>query len=81
MSSPDNNDYDQTVDARGLPCPLPLLKTKQALKGMAAGQTLKVLATDRGALRDIPAFAELAGHTLVRQCQREDDLIFYLLKT
>lgn len=57
----------EILDAQGLPCPLPLLRTKQRLKQMAVGQHLKVLATDEGAWRDIPVFCELAGHRVLER--------------
>jgi tRNA 2-thiouridine synthesizing protein A len=52
----------QTVDARGLKCPLPLVKTKLALEKAAPGQTVRVLATDPEAPIDLAAWAEGAGH-------------------
>ena len=45
-------EFDQELDARGLNCPLPILKAKKSLTGMAAGQVLKIIATDPGAVRD-----------------------------
>ncbi|MCL6270249.1 sulfurtransferase TusA family protein [Sansalvadorimonas sp. 2012CJ34-2] len=53
------------LDARGLDCPMPLLKAKQALNGMEPREVLKVLATDPGSVRDFASFAELAGHELL----------------
>ncbi|TBV02604.1 sulfurtransferase TusA family protein [Phytopseudomonas dryadis] len=55
------------VDARGLNCPLPLLKAKMALNGLASGEVLKVLATDAGSQRDLRTFARLAGHALLHE--------------
>ncbi len=55
---------DQTLDARELRCPLPLLRAKQALRNMSPGQRLEVLATDSGSVRDFQSFASLSGHTL-----------------
>ncbi|HWR79074.1 MAG TPA: sulfurtransferase TusA family protein [Pseudomonas sp.] len=59
-------DYPCTaeLDARGLSCPLPLLKAKLELNRLASGAVLKVLATDAGSQRDFRAFARLAGHSL-----------------
>lgn len=54
-----------TLDARGLKCPMPLLKAKQALNGMAAGQELVIEATDPGSVRDFEAFTRQSGHELV----------------
>ena len=55
----------QTLDARGLHCPLPLLRTKLKLAGMSAGEQLEVLASDAGAWGDIPAYLALSDHALV----------------
>ena len=60
-------DIAKEVDARGLNCPLPILKAKKALADMASGQLLKVLATDSGSLRDFQAFAKQTGNELVEQ--------------
>ncbi len=58
---------DQELDARGLNCPLPILKAKKALTGMQSGQLLKVISTDQGSLRDFAAFAKQTGNTLLDQ--------------
>ncbi len=60
-------DADQHLDARGLNCPLPLLKTRQALRHLAPGQTLEVVASDAGSVRDIPEYIRQSSHQLVRQ--------------
>lgn len=54
-----------SLDAKGLDCPLPLLKAKQALNKMSAGEVLEVLATDIGSKRDFAVFAEQSGHQLL----------------
>ncbi|MDZ7923689.1 MAG: sulfurtransferase TusA family protein [Marinagarivorans sp.] len=53
------------VDARGLSCPMPLLKAKLALNGCERGEHIRVLATDAGSVRDFHSFAELSAHSLV----------------
>ena len=58
---------DKELDARGLNCPLPSLKAKKALADMLSGQTLKVIATDAGSVRDFQAFAKQTGNVLVQQ--------------
>jgi TusA-related sulfurtransferase len=58
---------DRELDARGLNCPLPILKAKKALAEMTSGQTLKVIATDTGSVRDFQAFAKQTGNELVEQ--------------
>ncbi len=56
---------DKLLDTQGLACPLPILKTKKALRDMAAGHTLEVLATDPGSALDFEAFCKATGHTLL----------------
>ncbi len=58
---------DREVDARGLNCPLPILKAKKALAEMVSGQVLKVIATDAGSVRDFQAFAKQTGNELLHQ--------------
>ncbi len=58
---------DKELDARGLNCPLPILKAKKALADMQSGQTLRVAATDAGSVRDFQAFAKQTGNELVEQ--------------
>ena len=69
---------DREVDARGLNCPLPILKAKKALADMASGQLLKVLATDSGSLRDFQAFAKQTGNELVEQQTVGEEFIHVL---
>lgn len=61
----------QQLDTRGLNCPLPLLKAKQALRAMAKGECLRVLATDAGSWRDFRAYAELSGQLLLVAAEHE----------
>lgn len=58
---------DQQVDARGLNCPMPIVKTAQAVKAMASGQTLEVLATDPGSVKDFAAWAKTTGNPIIEQ--------------
>ena len=58
---------DKELDARGLNCPLPILKAKKALSDMQSGQLLRVLATDAGSVRDFQAFAKQTGNELLEQ--------------
>jgi tRNA 2-thiouridine synthesizing protein A len=60
-------DIDKELDARGLNCPLPILKAKKALTELSTGQLLKVIATDSGSVRDFQAFAKQTGNALVDQ--------------
>ncbi len=72
--------YDVLLQVHGLRCPMPLLKTKQALSSMNSGQVLRVEATDAGSWRDIPAFVDLTTHQLLTQDQKDEHYIFYILK-
>ena len=69
---------DKELDARGLNCPLPILKAKKALADMTSGQTLKVIATDLGSVRDFQAFAKQTGNELVAQDTVGTDFISVL---
>jgi len=57
----------QTVDAKGLSCPMPIVKTAQAIKGLVTGQLLEVLATDPGSVKDFAAWSKTTGNALVEQ--------------
>lgn len=70
---------DQTLDAKGLNCPLPILKAKKALSAMAPGATLEVLATDPGAVKDFQAFSRTTGHELV-ESTTEGNVFRFVLK-
>ncbi len=72
--------YDVLLQVHGLRCPMPLLKTKQALSSMNSRQVLKVESTDAGSWRDIPAFVDLTSHQLLNQEQNDELYIFYILK-
>ncbi len=71
-------DIDKEVDARGLNCPLPILKAKKALADMQSGQTLRVVSTDAGSLRDFQAFAKQTGNELLDQQTVAEDFIHVL---
>ena len=66
---------DDHLDVCGLSCPLPLLKAKQALNRLAAGQVLSVVCTDPGSVRDFQVFSDQSGHSLLSS--REDDGKYY----
>ncbi len=68
------------LDATGLDCPMPLLKAKRALNGMACGERLRVLATDRGSVRDFRVFAEQSGHRLLSTEESTDGVYVHLLE-
>ncbi len=66
------------LDTRGLNCPLPILKAKKALADMVSGETLRVLSTDPGSMRDFQAFARQTGNELVEQTTQGADFIHLL---
>jgi tRNA 2-thiouridine synthesizing protein A len=70
---------DREVDARGLNCPLPILRTKKALNDMKSGQVLRILATDPASLRDFEAFAKQTGHELLQHAE-QDGVFSFLLR-
>ena len=70
---------DREVDARGLNCPLPILRTKKALNDMLSGQVLRVLATDPGSVRDFEAFAKQTGNRLLQHAE-QDGVFSFLVK-
>ena len=67
----------QTLDTKGKNCPLPILKAKKALGGLATGDTLEVLATDPGSVKDFEAFCRQTGNELLES--NEDSGIFSFL--
>jgi tRNA 2-thiouridine synthesizing protein A len=70
---------DQTLDAKGLNCPLPILKAKKSLKTLSAGQTLEILATDPGSVADFEAFCRTTGHELVEH-SIDDNIYRFIIK-
>ncbi|PIE07452.1 MAG: SirA family protein [Rhodobacterales bacterium] len=67
---------DKTLDAKGLNCPLPILKTKKMIKSMSSGQVLQVMATDPGSIADMTAFCNQTGNELVSQSNEGDVYTF-----
>jgi len=72
--------FDRELDARGLSCPLPILRTKKSLNDMTSGQVLRVLATDPNAVRDFRAFSRQTGHELLASNAEAGEFIFLLRK-
>ena len=71
---------DKELDARGLNCPLPILRTKQSLAGMVSGQILRIVATDPGSVIDFQVFAEQTGNELLSLSEVGKEFIFLLKK-
>ena len=72
--------FDRELDARGLNCPLPILRTKKLLNNMVSGQVIKVLATDPGSVRDFEAFSRQTGNELLASEAAGGEFVFYLRK-
>ncbi|KPL27250.1 MAG: hypothetical protein AMJ72_09830 [Acidithiobacillales bacterium SM1_46] len=71
---------DKELDARGLNCPLPILRAKKTLNEMTAGQTLKIIATDPGSVKDFAAFAKQTGNELLESNEAAGEYTFLLKK-
>ncbi len=72
--------FDRELDARGLNCPLPILRTKKSLNDMSSGQVLKVLATDPGSVRDFQAFSKQTGNQLLSSTETGSVFLFFMRK-
>jgi tRNA 2-thiouridine synthesizing protein A len=70
--------FDKELDARGLNCPLPILRAKKALNDMTSGQVLKIVATDPGSVKDFQAFSKQTGNDLLEQAEAEKEFVFFL---
>lgn len=70
--------FDKDLDARGLNCPLPILRAKKALTEMQSGQVLRIVSTDLGSVKDFQAFAKQTGHELLSQSEGGGEYTFFL---
>lgn len=75
------SNFDQELDARGLNCPLPILRAKKTLNAMTGGQILKIMATDPGSVKDFEAFAKQTGNELLDSSEVEGEFHFTLRKS
>lgn len=73
-------DFDRELDARGLNCPLPILRTKKSLNDMHSGQVLRIVATDPGSVRDFQAFSKQTGNQLLASTENRGEFVFFLRK-
>lgn len=71
-------EFHKDVDARGLKCPLPILKAKKALNDMQTGDVLRVMATDPGSVRDFNAFARQTGNALLAHEEKDMEFTFFI---
>lgn len=70
--------FDKELDARGLNCPLPILRAKKSLAEMTSGQVLRILATDPGSVKDFQAFAKQTGNELLSSAENNKEFEFYI---
>jgi len=70
--------FDRELDARGLNCPLPILRAKKALGEMQSGQVLRIIATDPGSVKDFAAFAKQTGNELLSSAENNKEFEFYI---
>ena len=80
MSAETEIRFDRELDARGLNCPLPILRTKKSLNDMTSGQVLKIVATDPGSVRDFQAFSKQTGNELLLSNESEGEYLFMMRK-
>ncbi|MDA7841375.1 sulfurtransferase TusA family protein [Gammaproteobacteria bacterium] len=73
------SDFDKELDTSGLNCPLPIIKAKKEMNTMDAGQTLKIISTDPGAVKDFESFANQTGNELL-STEEKDNKFYFLLK-
>ncbi len=74
------SDFDSTLDASGLNCPLPILRAKKAISALESGQTLKIIATDPGSVKDFEAFCKQTGNELVSSGEEDGKFVFAIKK-
>jgi tRNA 2-thiouridine synthesizing protein A len=72
--------YDAELDARGLNCPLPILRAKKSIKELTAGQVLRIVATDTGAVKDFQAFCNQTGNELLSSQEEGNEFTFMIRK-
>ena len=74
------SDFNEELDARGLNCPLPILRAKKAINGLEVGETLKIIATDPGSVKDFEAFCKQTGNELLSTAEDGGDFTFFIKK-
>jgi len=70
----------KVLDAKGLACPMPIVKTKKAINELESGQVLEIHTTDKGAKNDLTAWAKSGGHDLLKYEEDQDVLKFWIQK-
>ncbi|ADK03490.1 TPA: sulfurtransferase TusA family protein [Bacillus anthracis] len=70
----------QVLDVKGLACPMPIVKTKKAMEALQSGEVLEVHVTDKGAIKDIPAWSQTSGHEVLKHTEEKGELKFWIKK-
>ncbi|MFH1604562.1 MAG: sulfurtransferase TusA family protein [Pseudomonadota bacterium] len=70
--------FDKDLDARGLNCPLPILRTKKALTDMQSGQVLRIVSSDIGSVKDMAVFCTQTGHELLETSEGNNEYTFFV---
>ncbi len=74
-------DFDQTLDCKGLSCPMPIIKLSKAMKGLESGKVLQMIGTDPGSKTDIPAWCEKTGNEFLSMEEADGESKFYIKKS
>lgn len=74
------SEFQKEIDTSGLNCPLPVLKARKALADMSPGQRLLLIASDKGANKDIPTFCKMTGNALIEMSEVDDKYHFVVEK-
>ena len=72
--------FDLELDARGLNCPLPILRAKKSIQSLSSGQVLRIVATDPGSVKDFEAFCKQTGNELLETNQQSGEYLFDIRK-
>ena len=72
--------FDKVLDASGLNCPLPILRSKKSLNDMTSGQVLKIVSTDPGSVKDMQSFCKQTGNDLLSSIEEDKSYVFYVKK-
>jgi len=74
------SEFNTELDARGLNCPLPILRAKKSLNGMNSGEVLKIIATDPGSVKDFEAFCRQSGDELMSSDEADGEYSYLIKK-
>ncbi|MCK4980358.1 MAG: sulfurtransferase TusA family protein [Candidatus Delongbacteria bacterium] len=74
-------DFDQSLDCKGLSCPMPIIKLSKAMKGLESGKVLQMIGTDPGSKTDIPAWCEKTGNEFLSMEEADGETKFYIKKS